>query len=308
MSDEGDEETRNHRKAVREYQKHCQGMVPWVCAEALLYLLDGPKIVERYCLWIFPSPNERYLISSSEDESVDEYYILVRLEGKDCLDKISLGVCKTGPDKTRCCPSFLTPGAPLDLDPTEGQVLRIISIERDGEQLHSPEDASPFLQNARHIREVIQKQAGKCYGLSPSGTVHHKFGVLRTEAYVHAKEMLKTDDCGAEEFEAALLALDDPASYPWKLANRVADLGLGARMQEAEKSLLPQGKLHIAEDIWLVDESLPLETSEFAAAAQWAVQKSIKGTGSIPHAKMWDSVVLPSHDGASSKFQLMRMA
>jgi hypothetical protein len=292
-------------------------MDPWVCAEALLYLLDGHEIVERYGLWIFPSPNERFLISTSGD--VDEYYILVRLEGKNCLDKISLGVCKTLSRYTSTTssmafvtaysPSSLTPGAPLDLDPTQGHVLRIISIERDGEQLHSPEDASPSLQNARHIREVIRKQAGKCdVALSPSETLHHKFGVLRTEAYVHAKEMLESDDCGEEEMEAALLALDDPASYPWKLANRVADLGLGARMQEAENSLLPQGKLHIAEDIWLVDESLPLATSEFAAAAQWAVQKSIKGTGSIPHAKMWDSVVLPSHDGASSKFQLMRMA
>lgn len=307
MVGEGDEESRNHREAVREYRKRCQGMDPWVCAEALLYLLDGHKIVERYCLWIFPSPNERFLISTSGD--VDEYYILVRLEGKKCLDKISLGVCKTGPDKTRCCPSPLTPGAPLDLDPTQGHVLRIISIERDGEQLHSPEDASPFLQNARHIREVIRKQAGKCdVVLSASETLHHKFGVLRTEAYVQAKEMLETDDCGEEEMEAALLALDDPASYPWKLANLLADLGVGARMQEAENSLLPQGKLHIAEDSWLVDESLPLVTSEFAAAAQWAVQKSIKGTGSIPRAKMWESVVLLSDDGASSEFQLMRMA
>ena len=305
MSDEGDDETRNHRQAVREYRERCEGMDPWVCAEALLYLLDGREIVHRYCLWLFPSPNERFLISTSD--GVDEYYILVRLEGKDCLDKISLGVCKTLGDN-KCYPSLLTPGAPLDLDPTQGHVLRIISIERDGEQLHSPEDASPSFQNARHIHELIRKQAGKRDGLSASETLHHNFGVLRTKAYVHAKEMLKTDDCGKEEMEAALLALDDPASYPWKLANRVADLGLGARMQEAEKSLLPQGKVHIAEDIWLVDESLPPETSEFAAAAQWAVQKSIKCTGSIPHAKMWDSVVLPSHDGASSEFQLMRMA
>ena len=302
MSGEGDEEPRNHREAVREYRKRCQGMDPWVCAEALLYLLDGHEIVHRHCLWIFPSPNERFLISTSGD--VDEHYILVRLEGKKCLDKISLGVCKTGPDKTRCCPSLLTPGAPLDLDPEQGHVLRIISIEHDGEQLYSPEDASPFLGNARHIREVIRKQAGKC----DVPLMHHKFGVLRTEAYVHAKEMLETDDCGAEEMDAALLALDAPASDPLKLANRVADLGLGARMQEAENSLLPHGKLHIAEDIWLVDESLPLVTSEFAAAAQWAVQKSIKGTGSIPRAKMWEPVVLPSHDGASSEFQLMRMA
>jgi len=187
-------------------------------------------------------------------------------------------------------------------------VLRILSIEQDGEQLHSPEDASPFLQNARHIREVIRKHAGKCDGLSASETLHPKFGVLRTEASVHAKDVLETDDCGPEEWEAALLALDDPASYPWKLANRVVDLGLGARMQEAENSLLPQGKLHIAEDIWLVDESLPLVSSEFAAAARWAVQKSIKGTGSIPRAKMWEPVLLLRHDGVSSEFQLMRMA
>jgi len=305
MSGEGDEETRNHRHAVREYIKRCQGD-PWVCAEALLYLLDGHEIVHRHCLWIFPSPNARFL-SSTSGSAVTEYYILVRLEGKNCLDKISLGVCKTLGDN-KCSPSRLTPGAPLDLDPTQGHVLRILSIERDGEQLRSPEDASPSLQNARHIREVIRKQAGKCDDLSPSETLHHKFGVLRTEAYVHAKELLETDDCETEEFNSARLALDDPASKPWRLANRVANLGLGARMQVAEKSLLPQGKLHIAEDIWLVDESLPLASSEFACAARWAVQKSIKGTGSIPRAKMWESVVVFSHDGVSSDFQLMRMA
>ena len=84
------------------------------------------------------------------------------------------------------------------------------------------------------------------------------FYVLRTEAYLHAKEILETDDRGTEEMEAARLSLIDPASDPWKLASRVADLGLEARLRVcSEIIMLHQGKVHIAEDIWLVTESLP---------------------------------------------------
>ena len=302
-----DDEKQNHLDAVREYQQRCQGAAPWVCAEAVLYLLDGDQIGDRYGLWLCPSVHERFLISTSDqdgDGGVDEYYILVRMEGKNRLEKLSLGVCKTRRDN-RFGPSSGTPGAPLDVDPTEGHVIRIISIERDGEPLHHPEHASPLLENARHIREVVRKQAGKCENVS-TATVHHKFGVLRTEAYIKAMETLEGDDCGDEELEAALEVVDGPASYPWKLANRVTALGVEDRLQEAEHSLLPQGKLHITEDIWLVDERLPLTSCQFAAAGRWAVQKSIKGTGSIPRAQMWESVVL--HDEPSSEFRLMRMA
>lgn len=303
------EEAQRHRDAVREYRERCHGNDPWVCTEVLLYLLDGDKVVERYALWFFPSVRERFLISTNADRGVDEFYILVRLEGKNALDKLSLGVCKSTHDGISTFgPASSTPGAPWDPDPTEGYVVRIVSIEQDGEPLQHPEDASPYLQNARHIREVIRKHAGKCDAVSASETLHHKFGVLRTEAYVKAKETLDADECGSDEWEAALHALDDPSAYPWALANRVAALGLMDALADAETRLLPQGKRHIVEDIWLVDESLPLASSEFAAASRWAVQKSIKGTGSIPRAKMWEPLVIFNHDEVSSDFRLMRMA
>jgi hypothetical protein len=53
-------------------------------------------------------------------------------------------------------------------------------------------------------------------------------------------------------------------------------------------------------------DDVGLPSCEFAAAGRWAVQKSIKGTGSIPRAQMWESVVL--YDEPSSEFRLMRMA
>lgn len=302
-----DQEIKNHRQVVKEIRERCQGFEAWVCCEALLYVQDGDKIVDRFCLWVFPNANERYLISTNhEDGGVDEYYILVRLEGKSCLDKISLGVCRS--HSGVFTPSSTTSGAPLDVDPVMGHVVRILSIEKDGDPPQSPEDASPSLSNARHIREVVRKQGGKSDTLSASETLHSKCGVLRTTEYIRAKETMDEDDCSPEEWEAALRVLEDPVSFPWKLAEKVAQQGADvvSRMKEAEERLLPCGKLHICQDIWLVDESLPLISNEFLTSGRWAVSKSILGTGSIPRAMLWESVVL--HDELCSQFALIRMA
>jgi hypothetical protein len=296
----------NHRKAVKEIRERCHGFDAWLCAEALLYVIDGDSIVERFGLWIFPNANERYLISTSDDNGgVDEYYILVRLEGKSSLDKLSLGVCRTHAAGIFTLPSS-TPGAPLDVDPTMGHVIRIISIEKDGDPLQSPEDASPTLSNARHIREVVRKQAGKSDTISASETPHSKFGVLRTLEYMNAMEKMGEDDCSQEEWEAGLKVLEDPEGFPWKLAKIVDEMGAADRMKEAEDRLLPCGRMHLYKNIWLVDESLPLRSNEFLSMARWGVMKSIQGTGSIPRSKMWESVVM--HDDSCSHFTLVRTA
>jgi hypothetical protein len=78
-------------------------------------------------------------------------------------------------------------------------------------------------------------------------------------------------------------------------------------LQQARAMLPPRGRLHVVDDIWLVHEELPLSSSEFLVAARWAIQKSIKGTGSIPKAKMWEPVVLGGRDGRE-EFRLMRTA
>lgn len=77
-------------------------------------------------------------------------------------------------------------------------------------------------------------------------------------------------------------------------------------MKEAEDRLLPCGKLHTCEDIWLVDESLPLISNEYLTSGRWAVSKSFQGSRSIPRAMLWESVVL--HDELSSQFALIRHA
>jgi hypothetical protein len=57
-------------------------------------------------------------------------------------------------------------------------------------------------------------------------------------------------------------------------------------MEEAENKLLPCGKLHICENIWLVDERLPLVSNECLTTGWWGVMKSIQGTG-IPEPSCW---------------------
>jgi hypothetical protein len=198
------DEVKNHRQAIQEYRDTCDVTRPWVSAVAVLYLAHGDKIMERHALWIFPNANERYLIASSspshDGNHVEEYYILVRFEGKNSLDKLSLGICKSGNNEYTASSS--TEDAPLELDPTEGHVIRILSVERDGEPLQQPEHASPLLQNAKHLREVVRKHAGKIAQVSE--TLHYKFGVLRTTEYLEAKDMLQSDDCGPEEWHASL--------------------------------------------------------------------------------------------------------
>lgn len=291
FGDASEKEAANHRKAIAEYRARCKGADPWSCAEALLYLVDGPRVVEKYALWLFPSDSERYLVSSNDD-GVEEFYVLVRLEGKASLDKLSLGVSR---DKAGAF--HHAHGKLSDIDPTEGQVVRIVSIEEDGQALPSPDDASPRLDRARHIREVIRKHAGKC----EAGADASRFRVLRTQAYLTARRAIEAADCGPEEWDRALQALESPDAFPWKLSNLVAEKGCMDTLREAENAL--ESQVHVVDDIYLVQEELPSTTSEFLAAARWAVQKSIRGTGSIPKAKMYEPVVV-SHD----TFQLMRMA
>lgn len=194
-----DKEIKNHRQAVRDIREKCHGFDQWGCVEALLYMVTGDTIVERVCLWVFPNANERYLTSTSDENGgVDAYYILGRLEGKSSFDKISQGVCRN--HAGTFSPFSSTTGASLGVDPTMGNVLRIISIEKDGDPLQSPEDASPFLSNARHIREVVREQAGKSEPLSESETLYATFAVLRTSEYINAREKMEEDDCSSEEW------------------------------------------------------------------------------------------------------------
>ena len=308
-----DEEIKNHRQAIREIREKCHGFDQWGCVEALLYVVDGDRIVVRVCLWVFPNANERYLTSTSDENGgVDAYYIRVRFEGKSSFDKISLGVCRNHAGTFSEFSS--TTGAPLDVDPTIGNVVRIISIEKDGYPLHSPVDAIPSLSNAHHIREVLRQQAEKWYPCSGSETLHTTFRVLRTSEYINARKKMEEDDCSSEEWVDALDVLEDASSFPWRLAEKVAEMGFVGQMEEAENKLrmedaenkwLASKKLHICENIWLVNESLP-ESNEFLSTGMWGVMKSIQGTGSIPRAKLWESVIL--HDDLYSKFALIRMA
>ncbi len=291
FSDAKEEEAANHRKALAEYRSRCKGVDPWMCAEALLYLVDGPRIVEKYALWLFPSDSERFLMSS-DDDGVEEFYVLVRLEGKASLDKLSLGVSRDEAGTFRHAH-----GKVSDIDPTEGQVVRIVSIEEDGHPLQSPEDASPLLERARHIREVIRKHAGKCEAAC-AGT--STFKVLRKQQYLAAKQAIETAESGADEWNEALQELESPDAFPWRLSNLVAASGNMDKLHEA--GMRPDFKVHVVDDIYLVQEELPPCSSEFLVAARWAVQKSIRGTGSIPKAKMYEPVVV------HATFQLMRMA
>ena len=302
-------EAANHRQALQEYRVRClgdDGSQPWVCAQALLYLLQGNTIIERLALWFFPSEHERCLVSQSPaDASVQEYYIMVRLEGRAGLTKLSLGVCFDGSEYKA---PWELPSPPPSPDPTEGIVLRIVSIERDGEPLKHPEDAGPSLAAASHIKEVVRKHAGKCETLPGGGHLHSGFVVLRTTKYLEAKAVLESDDCGPEEWEKAVRQLEDPESHPWFLARRLEEMGLGDKLVDAEAKLRGMAsRVEVAEGIWLVEERVPRESREFVLAARWAVQKSIRGTGSIPKAKMWEPVVLLNRE-ERPEFRLMRMA
>jgi hypothetical protein len=188
-----------------------------------------------------------------------------------------------------------------------GKVLRIISIEKDGDPLQSPVDAIPSFSNARRIRGVLLQEAEKWSPVSGSEMLHTTFTVLRTSEYINARKKMEEDDCSSEEWVDAFNVLEDASSHPWRLAEKVAEMGFAGRMEEAEnRLLLPCGKLHICENIWLVNERVPLVSNEYLTTGMWGVMKSIQGTGGIPRAKLWESVIV--HDDLCSKFALIRMA
>lgn len=300
------EEVANHRKALAEFRERCQDASTWKCTQSILYVNDGPRIIEKYALWLFPSDNERFLVSSSssssspspndQDTPVHEFYILVRLEGRDKIDKISLGVCKDQHGRFTEAQQAIT-----DVDPTEGHVLRIVSIEHDNQDLKGPDEASPHLNQAKHVREVIRKHAGKC---DANANARPIFTVLRTQAYLDAKALLDNDYTDPDQWTQALAELEASRSNPWHLVNRVAELGAINKLKDAKTSTT--GNVHIVDDIWLVSETTPTSSSEILVAARWAVLKSINGTGSIPRSKLWEPVVVSR--GNDEVFQLMRMA
>ena len=94
-----------------------------------------------------------------------------------------------------------------------GHVLRIISLEKDGDPHQAPNDTNPSLASARHIREVVRKQHGKHESIGASETLHATCGVLRTKEYIRAMEIMAEDDCSPEDFEEALKVVEDPESY-----------------------------------------------------------------------------------------------
>jgi hypothetical protein len=315
LDDDGDAaEAANHRQALQEYRARCQGQdgtgSSWACAQALLYTLQESTIIERLALWFFPSEHQRYLTScSSLDPTVKSYYVVVRLQGSASLTRLSLGVCFDGTEYKAPWELADPPPSP---DPREGIVLRIVSIERDGEPLKRPEDAGPSLAAAGHIKEVVRKHAGKCETLSAGQSLHTRFAVLRTAGYLEAKATLESDDCGPADFERAIRRVEDPEEHPWRLAQRLEEMGLGDRLADACDRLREQvgaSRVEVAEGpgIWLVHEEVPRESREFVVAGRWAIQKSIRGTGSIPKAKMWEPVVLSNHQ-ERSEFRLLRMA
>ena len=67
-----DQEVKNHRLVLKQIRERCQGFENWVSCEALLYMQDGDKIVEHFCLWVFPNANDRYLVSTNLEDGIDE--------------------------------------------------------------------------------------------------------------------------------------------------------------------------------------------------------------------------------------------
>lgn len=312
-------EAMHHREAIKELEgADYAGLGAWRAVQALLFVYaGGDRIDQHACVWLFPDESQRFLACVHENGK--EYYVIVRRQGQRTLDKISLGVCE---QDGVFYPSRTAHGAGSGtevqvIDPEVGVVVRIVSIEKDGDPLLRPHEILAVPSMARHIADVIRKQTAKCGAIASSENLHGPLLVLRSKAYLDARDKLVTDDCAADEWHAALEAMHaDPAS-PWDLVNRVASLGLMDRLTERAAELdkvvaasqvgTGDARVHVVDDIFLVEETLPLASHEFVVAAPWAVRKSIKGTGSIPKSKMWEPVVVQTRQGHET-FQLVRFA
>jgi hypothetical protein len=179
-------------------------------------------------------------------------------------------------------------------------------VEKDGDPLLRPHEVLAVPSLACHIGEVIRKHGLKCNGIAESESLHGPFFVLRTEAYLDARDKVRADDCPADEWHDALETMHTCDSASWDLVNRCASLHMLDRIAACER--LDRDRVHVVEDIFLVKETLPLESQEFVVAAQWAVRKSIKGTGSIPKCKLWEPVVVKDPEGHGETFRLVRFA
>lgn len=308
-------EAMRHRAALQALRGRPEA---WLAVQALLFVQQGDRIYQHACVWFFPDEGQRVLVRARGD--VRHFYVVVRKQGESALDRLSLGVCERRGAFSPAHAAFAA--APCasdedDIDPVgKGVVVRIVSVERDGEPLlKAPEIlATPSL--ASHVGEVIRKHGGaKCTtSIASAESLNGTFLVLRTKAYLDALHKVESADCAAADWHAALEALQAEAASPWDLANRVARLGKMDQLVECAASLererRPHRCVHVVDDIYLAQETLPPESREFVVAAHWAVRKSIKGTGSIPKSKLWEPVITrkPASQGGGEYFQLMRFA
>ena len=250
-------------------------------SEVVVTLSLDTDLVDRLGVWAYHDDTARYMTMTASSQDMEEYYIWVRMEGADAFCRVSLGVLHRPSEG-----SFTFPEAPDNLiDPTPGHVVRIVSIEESGCNGTLGE-----LTSARHLSEVIRKQAGWCDSLPEGGAVP-TFAVLRSRAYMDALREMTEPDCSARQWLRSMEDVDSTEEIPWSFVNLLAEdqLSLIGRLARSFGPASTQPK-ELTDDFWLVMETLPQSTNVDSCA--YSAARKSAGSNSIPTAKVWDVVVM----------------
>ena len=281
-------------EAIKDIQHRLPETRTWFCTEVLLYMVDENEFKKAKGVWTFPSDAHRSITSTSECGDVEDYFVYVRLEGRKRFDKVLFGMCRKNAGGLE----------QIVLPPIKSQLVRIISIEKEGDPLRSINDFRTSLSNAQHVQNLATKY--RDVGRGQDSLTGSKHVVIRTSEYLAANEAMKNDQ---GDFNANYTVMEDQLSTPWKLAKKLEDVGLVLvdRVDKPNASLPSGGKALVYDNIWLVEETMSCSSNEFLMTGRWVVENSIDGNGSIC-AKLWDAAIVEDDQTSSChKVQLICM-
>lgn len=263
-----EQENRLHREAVASSLDDEQKK--WFATQAVLFLARGEILETMVGIWTFPYQEQRYgVVESDEDDSV-EYCIVFRPQGGNEFIRLSMGIVKTAEGEF-----VQAQKNPILGDEYRGFVMRIVSIEKNGEMLPSVSNIAGFLSEAFHMSDVIGRQ----YTSSETGpwATGREFGVARRRSDKAVLDRILKGE-----------ALDDDIHrwskhlHPWDVAEAIETNDVDTFVRKIQQAV---------EDVDLDEghvvslESIPMSNIGVMPCI-WAVQRGNKSTW-IPRSRLF---------------------
>ncbi len=271
----------------------------WCATEAIFMMVIEGQLEERLGIWIFPKQGDRLQCGGPDSH----FFVYARLEQSEYVVSLSCGIAVAD----ECAVPAVDIQEP-SVDLQQGYVVRIISVERAQKELplvNTTISNTRFMQDCQHVQNVVLKEVKNCEPsvVDPDHTYHTRFKVLRTKAYVEAKQTVSDINAPHKKWEEAMGVLESEQVYgtfPWTLYNTVCASSPSeyeSLLTALDHDLLADEGVEIDEETVLVSETLPTASYPLAVSEKRAAQKASQST-SIPEFRIFEPVIVPLWDDA----------